>query len=124
MEKKESKIPPRLQEIPQPPKKLYLKGNLPDFEEYKFLTVVGSRKHTTYGREACEKIIEGLRGYKIVIVSGLALGIDTIAHQSALKSELITIAVPGSGISEEVLYPRNNLFLAREIVDHGGALLS
>lgn len=124
MEKGESKIPLRLLEIPQPPKRLYLKGTLPDFEKYKFLTVVGSRKHTTYGREVCEKIITGLSGYNIVIVSGLALGIDSIAHQSAIKAGLITIAVPGSGISEEVLYPKNNLFLAREIIEKGGALLS
>jgi DNA processing protein len=120
----ESNIPLRLQELPQPPKKLFLKGILPDFEEYKFLTVVGSRKHTTYGRDACEKIIEGLKGYKIVIVSGLALGIDTIAHKSALKNGLITIAVPGSGFSEKVLYPRSNIMLAREIVESGGAILS
>lgn len=120
----ESNIPLRLQELPQPPKKLFLKGILPDFEEYKFLTVVGSRKHTSYGRDACEKIIEGLKGYKIVIVSGLALGIDTIAHKSALKNGLITIAVPGSGFSEKVLYPRSNIMLAREIVESGGAILS
>jgi len=120
----ESNIPLRLQELPQPPKQLFLKGNLPDFEEYKFLTVVGSRKHTTYGRDACEKIIEGLRGYKIVIVSGLALGIDSIAHKSALKNGLITIAVPGSGFSEKVLYPRNNVMLAREIIESGGGILS
>ncbi len=120
----ESNIPLRLQELPQPPKKLFLKGILPDFEEYKFLTVVGSRKHTSYGRDACEKIIEGLKGYKIVIVSGLALGIDTIAHKSALKNRLITIAVPGSGFSEKVLYPRSNIMLAREIVESGGGILS
>lgn len=120
----QSNIPLRLQELPQPPKKLFLKGNLPDFEEYKFLTVVGSRKHTTYGRDACEKIIEGLKGYKIVIVSGLALGIDTIAHRSALKNGLPTIAVPGSGFSEKVLYPRSNIMLAREIIEAGGGILS
>lgn len=120
----ESNIPERLREIPQPPKKLYLKGNLPDFAEYKYLTVVGSRKHTSYGRDICEKIIEGLKGYKIVIVSGLALGIDSIAHKSALKAGLPTIAVPGSGFSEKVIYPRTNLFLAREIIEAGGGILS
>lgn len=118
------KIPERLLEIPQPPKKLYLKGTMPSFEKYKFLTVVGSRKHTSYGRDAVLKIIEGLRDYPIVIVSGLALGIDTLAHKAALKNGLITIAVPGSGINESVLYPKNNIFLAREIIEKGGAILS
>lgn len=121
---KNFQIPLRLKEIPQPPKKLFLKGTLPNFEKYKVLTVVGSRKHTTYGRDACEKIIEGLKGYDIIIISGLALGIDTIAHKSAIKNNLVTIAIPGSGFSEEVIYPRNNILLAREIVERGGAILS
>jgi DNA processing protein len=71
-----------------------------------------------------ETLIAGLRGLPIVIVSGLALGIDSIAHRAALKNGLTTIAVPGSGISDEAIYPTAHRELAREIVARGGAVLS
>ena len=116
-------FPSQLLEIPQPPKKLFLLGELPD-PETKFLTIVGSRKFSNYGREACENIIAGLRGYNISIISGLALGTDTIAHNAALTAGLHTIAVPGSGLDPKIIYPRTNFQLARKIVDSGGALLS
>jgi DNA processing protein len=86
--------------------------------------VVGSRKYTNYGKEVVEKLIAGLKGYNICIVSGLALGIDSIAHRSALAAQLYTVAFPGSGLDENVLYPRSHKKLAREIVEHGGALIS
>ena len=114
---------PKLLEIPQPPKKLFLLGELPDLET-KFLTIVGSRKFSNYGKEACENIIAGLCGYNISIVSGLALGTDTIAHKAALAAGLHTIAVPGSGLDPKVIYPRTNFQLAKKIVESGGALLS
>lgn len=117
-------FPPALLEIPQVPKELYVAGELPDPTEYYYLAVVGSRKYTNYGREAIERIIKGLAGYPICIVSGLAMGIDGIAHRAALDAGLRTIAVPGSGLDEKVIYPRSHLNLAREIVEKGGALLS
>lgn len=117
-------FPPALLEIPQPPQALYLQGNLPDQSQHIFLAVVGSRKFSSYGREVCEKLIAGLAGYPIVIVSGLALGIDTIAHQSALRAGLLTLAIPGSGLDHRVLYPSINRQLASKILDAGGALLS
>ncbi len=123
-ELKPAEHPPKLAEIPKPPKELYCEGELPDFNEYKFLAVVGSRKFSRYGRDVCESLIAGLKGHNIVIVSGLALGIDAIAHQAALDADLKTIAVPGSGLSREVLHPRTNHKLADEIVLSGGALLS
>lgn len=116
-------FPPLLLEIPDPPKVLYLRGELPT-PIIRLLTVVGSRHMSRYGKEVCEHLIQGLSGYPVGIVSGLALGIDGIAHQTALKAGLPTIAVPGSGLSDEVLYPRTHLYLAREILDAGGALLS
>jgi DNA processing protein len=116
-------IPLPLQEIPQPPKELYLLGTMPP-AQYIYLTVVGSRKHTSYGREVCQKLIEGLRGYPVVIVSGLALGIDTIAHETALKCGLTTMCFPGSGLDPKVLYPRSNTGLAKRIIDSGGCLVS
>ena len=116
-------IPPELLEIPEAPKELYIRGNLPQ-REVVFLSVVGSRKYTPYGKEACRKLIEGLQGYNICIVSGLALGIDTIAHEAALSAGIKTVAIPGSGLSESVLYPKTNISLAKRILEAGGALLS
>ncbi|MBI2482392.1 MAG: DNA-protecting protein DprA [Candidatus Vogelbacteria bacterium] len=118
-----SDYPPYLAEIPEPPTKLFIEGNLPG-PDYHLLTVVGSRKFSQYGREACEKLITGLRGYPVAIVSGLALGIDTIAHQAALKAKLPTIAFPGSGLDRKVLHPHSNRRLADEIVAAGGALVA
>lgn len=116
-------IPPLLLQIPDPPEKLYVRGDLPSLE-YKWLTVVGSRAMSSYGRQACEYLLEGLRGYPIVIVSGLAYGVDAAAHKAALAAGLATVAVPGSGLDWDVLYPRANVSLAREILKSGGALLS
>lgn len=117
-------FPPALREIPQPPDNLFVVGELPDPKDYYYLSVVGSRKYTSYGKEACERIISGLAGYPIVIVSGLAMGIDGIAHRAALDAGLRTVAVPGSGLDQSVIYPRAHLGLAKEIVENGGALLS
>lgn len=117
-------FPLALREIPQPPETLYVRGTLPDPTQFYYLAVVGSRKFTSYGREAVERIIGGLAGYPICIVSGLAMGIDAIAHRAALDAGLPTVAIPGSGLDSSVIYPRSNLALAREIVESDGALLS
>ncbi|MBU1557940.1 DNA-protecting protein DprA, partial [Patescibacteria group bacterium] len=82
------------------------------------------RKYSNYGQEACEKIISELQGYDITIVSGLAIGIDSIAHRSALKNNLKTISVPGSGLDSSVIYPSMNKKLADEIIESGGCLVS
>ena len=116
-------IPELLREIPDCPIKIYIQGKLPN-KNSKILTVVGSRKYTPYGKDVCEKLISGLRGYDITIVSGLALGIDSIAHKSALEAGLKTIAVPGSGLDESVLYPSTHKNLALKILENGGALIS
>ena len=120
---KPEKFPEGLNEIPQPPKTLYIRGKLPS-ENVVYLAVVGSRKYTSYGRDICEKLIHGLKGYPIVIVSGLAIGIDTIAHKAALDAGLTTVSFPGSGLDNSILYPRANIKLAQEIVDKGGCLIS
>src|SRR3989344_8015045 len=117
------KFPRALLEIPQPPKDLWIVGELPP-PDYVYLCVVGSRKYTTYGKDCCERIISGLKGYPIVIVSGLALGIDAIAHKRAVASGLKTVVFPGSGLSEDAMYPKTNAILAREIVARGGCLMS
>ena len=120
---KSEEYPELLKEINDPPKKLYIKGELPP-DNMKYLCVVGSRKYSPYGKDVCKTLIEGLRGYPIVIVSGLALGIDSIAHESALDNGLTTIAVPGSGLNENVLHPKTHKELARRIVKSGGTMLS
>lgn len=116
-------FPPLLREISDPPKRLHLRGEMPS-TDHKWLAVVGSRAMTTYGKQACRHLIEGLRGYPVVIVSGLAYGVDAEAHKAALDAGLTTVAVPGSGLDWDVLYPRANVGLAREILKAGGALLS
>lgn len=118
-----NKFPKALLEIPQPPENLWIMGELPP-EDLVYLCVVGSRKNTTYGKEACEKIISGLKGYPIVIVSGFAMGIDTIAHKKAMQVGLTTIVFPGSGLSDRAMYPKTNVGLIKEIVENNGCLIS
>lgn len=118
-----SEWPVGLHQIPQPPERLWGAGTLPP-EGHKLLTVVGSRAMTRYGQEACEKLIIGLSGYPVSIVSGLALGVDTCAHKAALAAGLHTLVVPGSGLGEEVLYPRSNREFAKEILKVGGGFIS
>lgn len=115
--------PAQLLEIPEPPTRLWARGTLPA-QGTKLLTVVGSRAMTRYGEEACQKLLSGLAGYPISIVSGLALGIDTCAHKAALAAGLHTLVVPGSGLGDDVLYPRSNRGFAKEIIERGGGMLS
>lgn len=115
---------PMLTEIPQPPKRLFMRGSLDRMRNTVYLTVVGSRNHTSYGKGVCQSLIAGLQGYPITIVSGLALGIDAVAHRAALAAGLPTIAFPGSGLGWNVLYPATHRGLAEEILSAGGALIS
>ncbi len=117
------RYPAGLLEIPDIPSYLYTVG-APLPTDGLFLSIVGSRNHTSYGADVCAKLIAGLAGTDIYIVSGLALGIDSVAHRSAIKAGLRTIAFPGSGLSERALYPATNLSLAKEILSHGGTLVS
>jgi DNA processing protein len=121
----------RLLELHDIPKQLYIQGTLPEItiDIYgratpRILTVVGSRKHTTYGRQALEMLLSSLQGQDVIILSGLALGIDGLAHKAALTNNLITIAIPGSGLDPKVLYPSSHIHLAKDIVGYDGALIS
>src|SRR5258708_2973329 len=116
------KFPKLLQEIADPPVQLYIRGEMPS-PEHKCPAVVGSRPSPQYGRQAVKHLIGGLRGHPVVIVSGLAYGIDAEAHKAALDAGLTTVAVPGSGLDWGTLYPKANVGLAREILAKGGALL-
>lgn len=116
-------IPKDLSEIPQPPKKLYIAGQLPP-KGTAYLAVVGSRKCTTYGKDVVRKLILGLKGYPIAIVSGLAVGIDALSHEAALDAGLYAVGFPGCGLSEEVFFPITSLPLAKKIIEKGGCLIS
>jgi len=119
----ESEFPYRLREIPQPPKQLFCRGRLPP-KDLTLLTIVGSRKYTTYGKQVVAELVSHLAGYPIGIVSGLALGIDSLAHEAALQAGLYTLAMPGSGIDDSVLYPATHKNLAHKILEAGGGLLN
>jgi DNA processing protein len=112
--------PKRLKEIYDYPPVLYVKGSLLPEDEW-CLAVVGTRRATVYGRQVTEEIVTDLARGRITIVSGLARGIDTVAHRSALAAGGRTIAVFASGL--DIVYPAENDKLAREIMEHG-ALLS
>ena len=112
-----------LLELSDCPKQMYAQGPLPN-DGSKILTIVGSRRHSPYAKQALAHLMKGLTGSDTVIVSGLALGIDALAHRYALEYGLRTIAVPGSGLDPTVLYPASNRRLARKILERNGCLLS
>ncbi|NBD74138.1 DNA-protecting protein DprA [Patescibacteria group bacterium] len=116
-------VHPNLTQIPEPPAVLWCSGTLAS-ESHRLLAIVGSRRFSRYGQDVCEHLITGLAGAPVSIVSGLALGIDGIAHRAALSAGLHTLAIPGSGLGERVLYPAAHRALAAEILAAGGGLLS
>src|SRR3989344_536014 len=115
--------PPVLRHMAEPPQILYIKGTLPE-PTRPFLAIVGTRHPTSYGLEVCRSITEDLTRAGIVIVSGMAIGIDTCAHKTCLENNGNTIAVVGSGISEYAIYPSSNRRLFHTITEQAGAVLS
>jgi DNA processing protein len=111
--------PYRLQSCPDAPIILYSKGNV-RYNELKVISIVGTRRSTEYGREFTSKLIADLKKEPVVIVSGLAHGIDTYAHQYAVENELPTIAVLGHGL--QMIYPAANKALAKQIIENGSLL--
>jgi DNA processing protein len=116
-------MPPLLAAIHDPPKKLFVRGALPDPSAI-CVAIVGSRKYTAYGQYVTELLVPPLVRAGIVIVSGLALGIDGIAHRAALAAGGKTVAVLGSGIDAPSIHPVAHTALAHQIVEAGGAVLS
>ena len=112
--------PARLKEIHDFPPVIYIRGNLLPEDEY-CLAVVGSRNPSVYGRQLTEEIVSELSKNRITVISGLAKGIDTIAHRSALDAGGRTVAVMGGGLDS--VYPAENANLARSILKNG-ALIS
>ncbi len=120
----DEQYPKLLKTIFDPPLFLFYQGNLNLLQSEYLVTVVGSRTLSFYHQHALEKIIADCRNTPLVIASGLAIGIDTLAHEQALANNLKTIAVLGSGFEPEVFYPQSNLKLAKQILKHDGLILS
>ncbi len=115
--------PKLLKEIYAPPPLLYYRGQIKNLDQFN-LAVVGSRKYSNYGQQVTEKIVSDLARNDITIVSGLALGIDTLAHATALETNGKTIAVLGSGLDKQSIYPSANRYLANKIVESDGIVFS
>ena len=111
--------PQRLLNCYDSPLMLYYRGSV-DLNMPKIISIVGTRVHTDYGKMVCEKIVEDLHAEGILIVSGLAYGIDTIAHRAALKNKLDTVGVLAHGLDK--IYPPANKAMAKQMVDNGGLL--
>lgn len=110
-----------LPHIPDPPKKLFMRGKLPA-KRVKTVAIVGTRKPSAYGREIATKIASECAKNGIVVVSGLALGIDSIAHRAVIDSGGKTIAVLANGVDK--IYPRSHEDLGQKILQTNGAILS
>lgn len=117
---RDKNYPILLKQIYKPPQTLFYRGNINALNK-PCISIVGTRRNTDYGQYVTEQIIKDLSILDIAIVSGLAKGIDTIAHRAALKYNLQTIAVLGSGINN--IYPRENINLVKEI-EKDGLILS
>ena len=112
--------PKRLSNCSDAPLLLYYKGNA-DLDAAKIVAVVGTRKNTDYGHQLCEELIEGLRSLDdMLIVSGLALGIDAIAHKKCVQQGTATVGVLGHGLGR--IYPFTHTSLAGQMTEHGGLL--
>ncbi len=114
--------PTLLKEIHNPPYILYQRGKF-SFNQSPMLAIVGARKYTPYGSQVAFKIAKELAKLGIIIVSGMALGIDAFAHQGAIQGEGKTLAILGNSLDDRNIYPRYNFNLSREIIQNG-ALLS
>jgi DNA processing protein len=115
----DKEYPGRLKHCHDSPLMLYYKGTA-DLNAPKVVAIVGTRKATEYGRDVCRKIVEGLTDHNVLVVSGLAYGIDTWSHKSALDNGLETVGVLGHGLDR--IYPFANRALADKMIEHGGLL--
>jgi DNA processing protein len=119
---KDSGYPESLRNIPSPPKELYIQGNLETLLDKPRLAVVGSRRVTSYGKQITSQLGREVAARGVVIVSGLAFGVDAAAHQAAIEQNGYTIAVLPCGLDK--IYPTTHTQLAKKILDCGGALIS
>ena len=116
-----TKYPPLLREAQDAPSQLYVRGSLPK-TDLPTVAIVGTRKVTKDGKDLARKTAKELASAGVVVVSGLAMGVDTEAHKGALLGDGITVAVLGNGIDS--IYPAQNEGLAKEILSSDGAIVS
>lgn len=117
-----SDLPEAIQQLAVVPKQLYLRGNQNLLTDSPKVGIVGSRKHTQYGKEVTEQLAGELARAGVIIVSGLAFGVDSLAHNACLKAGGKTIAVLPSGI--ETIYPASHRGLGEQILTQDGLLIS
>lgn len=115
----DKEYPQRLLNCYDNPVLLYYKGNA-DLNTSKIVAIVGTRSNSDYGKNICEKLIEELAEEDVLVISGLAFGIDSIAHRAALKNQLKTVGVLAHGLDR--VYPSQNITLAKQMIANGGLL--
>lgn len=121
IEFKDENYPKKLIKIDNAPKKLYIEGNIENLNT-NCLAVIGSRKCTDYGKKWCEIFVKELIKYDLTIVSGMALGIDMIAHNTAIDESGKTIAVLPCGLNN--IYPEENENLYKKIIKNNGTVIT
>lgn len=124
IDKDQTSFPLKLKNTYKCPKKIWCQGNKDLLNHPKSLAVVGSRQMSWYGHLAVDKLLTKELVQQLIIISGLAIGVDRLAHQICLERGGQTIAVLGSGLDQASLYPPSNWSLAQKIINSGGLLLS
>jgi DNA processing protein len=119
----DTRYPALLRTISDPPERLFCRGNTELLQSF-CIAVVGTRKASEYGRQATQDIAGNLAMAGVTIVSGLAAGIDGVAHRAALNNKGATIAVFGTGTDDADIFPADHLSLAHDILAGGGLLMS
>jgi DNA processing protein len=113
--------PQRLLNCYDPPCLLYGKGEA-NLNHPKIVAVIGTRNHSVYGRQQTEKLVEELKPYNVLVLSGLALGIDAMAHKTAVKHQIPTVGIMANGIDK--IYPSEHAPLIRDMINNGGGILT
>lgn len=111
--------PQRLRQCIDSPSVLFFKGN-GDLNQTRIVSVIGTRSYTEYGKRMCEELIEGLKNYQVMVSSGLAFGIDAIAHKACVRQQVSTVGVVAHGLN--TMYPAAHRSLANDMMQHGGIL--
>lgn len=113
-----------LKQIKQPPLILYIRGNKSILNSQPAISIVGTRRHSFYGKKILEQFMSDWANYINVTISGLAYGIDTIAHQQSLKNNIYTVAVVASGLDWPSFQPQGQRWLAENIINNNGCVLT
>lgn len=113
--------PKRLLNCYDSPTLLFYKG-VADLNAEKIIAIIGTRSHTDYAKQVTEKLVKELAAQNVTIISGLAFGVDAIAHKSAIKNEVPTVGVLAHGLNQ--IYPAENAGLAKDMIKHSGGLLT